>query len=227
METKKIPSAVPIYIMCAVWIVVILFYKIFPLYKLGNIIITAGVSLGAYFLGRKLFPGRVIEVETAAQTGDAQLDRQIEEGRQVLLQIEEAAKFVTEPQLSAYIQRTIKAGRQIFAAVIAKPKKYGQVRKFMNYYLPTSAKLLEQYKVFTQLESSGSHVQKSIQSIENSYEMIASAFEKQLGNLYRSEAMDIQSDIDVLETMLEGEGLLSDGIRSSVENKKDELSLNK
>ena len=215
METKKIPSAVPVYIMCVVWIVAIVFYKIFPLYKLGNIVITAGISLGAYLLGRKLFPGRVVEVESAAQTGDAQLDRQIEEGRQLLIQIENDAKFVTEPQLVAYIQRITKAGRQIFSALIAKPKKYGQVRKFMNYYLPTSAKLLEEYKVFTQLESNGKKKKKSIQSIEDSFEMIAGAFEKQLGNLYRSEAMDIQSDIDVLETMLEGEGLLSDGIRSS------------
>ena len=80
----------------------------------------------------------------------------------------------------------------------------------MNYYLPTADKLLKQYRDLLKTGSQGENIQGAMRSIENSLELIATAFEKQLDSLYRHEAMDIQTDIDVLETMLAADGIRVD-----------------
>ena len=97
-----------------------------------------------------------------------------------------------------------------------KPQRAGQVRKFMKYYLPTTAKLLEQYKTLSGVGVDGQHIEKALSSVESSLEMIASAFEKQLDMLYRDEAMDMTSDVQVLETMMAGDGLTGEGIKQAM-----------
>ena len=77
----------------------------------------------------------------------------------------------------------------------------------MNYYLPTADKLLTQYRELDGSGSQGENVRGAMTVVENSLEMIAVAFERQLDSLYRHEAMDIQTDIDVLETMLAADGI--------------------
>ena len=82
-----------------------------------------------------------------------------------------------------------------------------QVRKFMNYYLPVSVKLLDQYRTLMSTGLEGENIAKSKAAVENSLDMIAAAFEKQLDNLYRDTQLDITTDIQVLETMMAAEGL--------------------
>lgn len=200
MKTRRIPSAIPIYLGAAAFVICGL---IFPLYKLGYILLSAAVGLGVYFLGGKIFRGREVPVDT----GDSEVDRQIRESLAELAKLEQAAQQIPSAEVKIQLERMVRAGRQIFDAVVQTPEKSTQVRKFMNYYLPTCVKLLDQYRYFSKLNARGGHVEGSIQSIQNSLDMIASAFEKQLDNLFRAEAMDISSDIDVLETMMAAEGL--------------------
>lgn len=204
MKTRRIPSAIPIYLGAAAFAICGL---VFPLYKLGYILLSAVVGLGVYFLGSKIFRGREMPVETPVDTGDSEVDRQIREGLAELAKLEQAAQQIPSAEVKIQLERMVRAGRQIFDAVVQTPEKSTQVRKFMNYYLPTCVKLLDQYRYFSKLNARGGHVEGSIQSIQNSLDMIASAFEKQLDNLFRAEAMDISSDIDVLETMMAAEGL--------------------
>ena len=91
----------------------------------------------------------------------------------------------------------------------------------MDYYLPTAAKLLEQYRALSALNARGEQIEKALRGVENSLEMIASAFEKQLDRLYRDEALDITSDISVLETMMAGDGLTSEGIEKVVKEEQE------
>ena len=110
------------------------------------------------------------------------------------------------------------AGGKIFDILEKEPSRAGEVRRFMNYYLPTADKLLTQYRELGGSGSQGENVRGAMTVVENSLEMIAVAFERQLDGLYRHEAMDIQTDIDVLETML-----ASDGIRPQTRLKKPRL----
>ena len=80
--TKKTPSALPIYMAAAVWIVLALFL---PMHRLTNIIIAAVLSAAAWFVGKKfLFPDKVEEIEVPDGTGDPELDKKLATAREQL-----------------------------------------------------------------------------------------------------------------------------------------------
>jgi hypothetical protein len=109
-----------------------------------------------------------------------------------------------------------------FEQIVAlKHARFDEVRRFMDYYLPTTDKLMTQYR---QLGSAGAgeQVKKAMGSIENSLDMIAKAFEKQLERLYADEALDITTDVQVLETMMASDGLTDEGIRRTMDGAKTE-----
>ena len=127
--------------------------------------------------------------------------------RAALHNLREADKAIEDEAVSARLKRMTDAGGKIFDILEKEPSRASEVRRFMNYYLPTADKLLTQYRELDGSGSQGVNVRGAMTVVENSLEMIAVAFERQLDSLYRHEAMDIQTDIDVLETMLAADGI--------------------
>ena len=124
-----------------------------------------------------------------------------------LFYLREVDKAIEDEAISARLKRMTDAGGKIYDILEKEPARAGEVRRFMNYYLPTADKLLTQYRELDGSGSQGENVRGAMTVVENSLEMIAVAFERQLDSLYRHEAMDIQTDIDVLETMLAADGI--------------------
>jgi hypothetical protein len=212
MKTKLIPSAIPIYLAASVWVIFGLFGH---LYEFSNILLAAGLSLVAYLVARKFLPGRTVEAQDALTTGDRAVDERLAASAEALKRLREAAANTPTPAMKEELGRIEAAGRKILAAVVGKKARFDEVRKFMDYYLPTTDKLIAHYR---QLAGAGSGpmVQKALTGIENSLDMIALAFEKQLDKLYGDEALDITTDIQVLETMMAADGLTDQGILSTV-----------
>lgn len=206
MKTVKIKSAVPLYLAGLTWL---LFGLFATMYRLIFIFIAACASLAVYLVASVFFPGRTLEVEKPAHSGDAQVDAQIEQGRSALRQLRNTRATVSDGLVASRLERMIAAGEKIFDALESDVSRAGEVRKFMNYYLPTAQKLLASYRELLQTGSTLENVAGAMRSIENSLEMIALAFEKQLDFLYRHEALDIATDIDVLETMLKADNLVN------------------
>ncbi len=100
---------------------------------------------------------------------------------------------------------------RIFKAVQEKPEKEPQIKSFMSYYLPTTLKLLSSYAEFERSGADGDNIRSTKAEIERILDTLVDGFKKQLDKLYESEAMDISSDIDVLENMLRRDGLTGDG----------------
>ena len=214
LKKKTVKSALPIYCAAALWLVASLFLK---MYKLSGLLIAAVLAAAGYLAGRRLFPDRVVEYEEKASSGDAEVDRQIEEGRRALAELRAANDDIESPVISAQLDRMERAARAIFDRIEQEPRKALQVRRFMNYYLPTCVKLLGHYRDLDGAGISGENMEKSKKCIEDSLEMIACAFEKQLDNLFSDQALDNSTDIQVLETIMAGEGLTD----SAAELKKD------
>ena len=204
MKTIKIKSAIPIYLAALIWI---LFGLFAPIYELLFIIIAACVSVAVYLVASVFFPGRTVEVDAKPDSGDDAVNAQIAEGRAALRSLREADEAIEDEAISARLKRMTEAGGKIFDILEKEPSRAGEVRRFMNYYLPTADKLLTQYRELGGSGSQGENVRGAMTVVENSLEMIAVAFERQLDSLYRHEAMDIQTDIDVLETMLASDGI--------------------
>ena len=142
MKKVHIKSAVPIYIAAALWLLVGLLFPKFLL-KLPGLLVTAALSAGLGFAAKRFFPGRDIEVEEKILTGDAAVDREIEKGRERLENLRKANEAIPDAEITKNLDRMYTAGQQIFRELGRDPRKIALVRRFMNYYLPTSEKLME------------------------------------------------------------------------------------
>ena len=86
--------------------------------------------------------------------------------------------------------------------VESQPEKKSQAATFLTYYLPTTEKLLDSYAEFEETGVSGENLTQAKERIRRTMDNIVAGFEHQLDELYHADAMDIDSDIRVMETML-------------------------
>ncbi len=129
----------------------------------------------------------------------------------ILRQIRKLNDDIPDEGVSRRIDEIEDLTSRIFQAVQEKPEKEPQIKSFMSYYLPTTLKLLRSYADFERSGASGENISSAKAEIERILDTLVDGFRKQLDKLYESEAMDISSDIDVLETMLRRDGLTGDG----------------
>ena len=120
----------------------------------------------------------------------------------ILRQIRELNDRIADAGLSAKIDRLEQVSGRIFKAIEDDPDKKDAAGTFLNYYLPTTLKLLENYAAFEEAGVSGENLSQAKSRIEATMDSIVAGFEHQLDELYRTDAMDIDSDIRVMETML-------------------------
>lgn len=97
--------------------------------------------------------------------------------------------------------------RNIFEYVTDHPEAMPQIRTFLNYYLPTTLKLLESYSRIERVGVAGENMKKSKENIERIMDLLTVGFEQQVDQLFRNESIDISSDITVLEKMMAKDGL--------------------
>lgn len=97
--------------------------------------------------------------------------------------------------------------KRIFAQVRKDPGSAKELRKFMNYYLPTTDKLLSSYVEISKQGGSGENLRSTKEEIESAMDTINDAFERLLDKLFETTAWDVSSDISVMKTMMEQDGL--------------------
>ncbi|MEG0157496.1 MAG: 5-bromo-4-chloroindolyl phosphate hydrolysis family protein, partial [Anaerovoracaceae bacterium] len=144
-----------------------------------------------------------------AQEDDAarQLRETIEEGQLCIAQIRKANDDIPGEAVSQKLDRLELVVRKIFHHIEGHPEQVTEIRKFMNYYLPTTLKLTSAYSELDRQVAAGDNINSAKMEIEKTLDTINSAFEKLLDDLFYHASMDISSDISVLETMLAQEGL--------------------
>lgn len=209
MKTKRIPSAIPIYLAALVWLLVGLFAPRMLL-KLGTLLATAALSLSAYVLGTIMFKGKTVEVRAKADTGNAEVDRQIEEGRASLERLAVLQKSLAQTPCAQPLERMLRSGDAILSALEEDVSRFSVVRRFMNYYLPTVEKIVTDYAALVQSPAKGENIRSAMASVESSLGGVADAFDKQLDALYRDKSFDMDAELTALETILAGEGLAKD-----------------
>ena len=204
-------SVLPFYGVAAVWLVYALFFQ---LYRLSDFLAAGLVSLIVFFLLRAVCKDVVEEVkpqekkeEKEKPTGNPQLDKMIADGKKALSELRRLDENIEDEKISASIRRMEEACEKIFQQVKQEPEKLPQIRKFMDYYLPTALKILNAYDRMGSLGVEGENISGTMQRVENMMDTIVKAFEKQLDALFGSEALDISTDITVLENMMAREGL--------------------
>lgn len=125
----------------------------------------------------------------------------------ILAEIRQLNDDIAQPELSRQIDEIEEITRKIFQQLKSNPAKEPQLRSFLNYYLPTTLKILHAY---AQLESQGiegDNITAAKARIEGMMDKVVEGFEKQLDKLFEHDAMDITTDVEVLEKMLSKDGL--------------------
>ena len=210
MQEKRIKSVVPIYAVGAVWLLYALFL---PLYKLWHILILLALAIVVYIVFSKLFPGKVIQVQAPKKeqaperTGDPELDAIIAQGRLAMQEMGKLYASIAEPGVKSRIMEIIHISEKIIDGARSDRSDLPRIRKFLNYYLPTTIKLLHAYDRMDSQGIDGQNISGTMDRIESILDTIVEAYKRQLDALFANEALDIETDITVLEGMLRREGL--------------------
>ncbi len=157
------------------------------------------------------------EQETEEDARKAAAKAVAAEGNAYIQQIRQANAAIAGEEISAKLDRLSMIMDKIFLHVERHPEQVEELHRFMEYYLPTTLKLVNAYQEFDAQPVQGANITTAKQEIEETLDTINQAFERLFDNFYADVAMDISTDIDVLETMLAREGLTG----HSFEEKKE------
>ena len=225
MAYVKKRSVLPIYFVGLTWLAWAWLLGL-PLYRPTHYIIVALLSVIAYHAGKMIFPDRGYEVQDAPpsahqaqprpepetggkpkSTGNPEIDALLSERDRAVGEMRRLNASIEDPKISAQISRLEETTGKIIDTVAASPSKLPQIRKFMSYYLPTTLKILRAYGQLEDQEVSGANITAAMQRIEGMMDKVVEGFEKQLDLLFQGDAMDITTDVEVLERMLAKDGL--------------------
>ena len=224
MKVHKKSSVVPIYLLGLTWLVYAL---LFPLHAPVHFGICAVVSLVVFAAGKALFPDQVYQLpseeqETAeeepkqekkpeAEPADPQIAALKQERDRALSEMRRLNDAIQDETISRQIDHLEEVTGKILDQVIAQPRKQPQIRRFLDYYLPTTLKILNAYDRMSAAGIAGDNIDATKDKVEKMMDTIVKAFDKQLDALFGEEALDISTDITVMENLLAQEGLTDAG----------------
>ena len=216
------PRLGSIYSFLGTWLFLSLF---FPMYRLGSLLLTLGAGLAVAYLfgraaGRRSRDREVRETRekekahrktvdtTVRKVGEQhEIDPIVEEGNKALSEMGRLYMSIKDPEIRVKINEIMRITDKIVQDAIADPSDIPKIRKFMNYYLPTTIKLLNAYDRMDSQGIEGENIDKSLKSITEMLDAAIAAYKKQLDSLFANQALDIETDIAVMNAMLNREGL--------------------
>lgn len=201
---KRVKSVLPIY---GMGLVFFLYAIILPMHRFTDLAIALALSILAYRLFNWQIPGTEVEVEiTYKPTGDRALDAYLQQGRAYIERLEELKSLIQDSEVSRRISRMQGISRQIFDHISKNPDQARKINTFMDYYYPTAIKFLDHYAEYDSKGIKGENILGTLEKIRSSLSQFEEAFAHQLDNLYSDKALDIETDIAVLEDIMKREG---------------------
>ena len=131
----------------------------------------------------------------------------------ILAQIKAVNDDIDDEAMSCKIDRIGEITARILDYQRQHPASTTELRSFLNYYLPTTLKILRSYAQLEEQGIEGENITSTKARIEGMMDKVVEGFEKRLDKLFGADAVDITSDVQVLEQMLEKDGLAGDQIK--------------
>ena len=218
-HNRKKRHTSPIYTFAGVWLIAACFL---PMYRLWALLLTLGLSsFCAYLMGKhaakkeqKQAEAPAAEAQPAQQKTAApqksygpEIDPILQEGNRALSEMGRIYMSVQDVEVRKKINELMRITDKITQDAIHDPSDIPQIKKFMNYYLPTTIKLLNAYDRMSAQGIEGENLDKSMKSINEMLDQAIVAYKKRLDSLFENQALDIETDIEVMNQMLAREGL--------------------
>lgn len=202
-------SVVPIYAAAVAWLIYCLF---FPLYALWHFLVAAVVTVVVFSVFKKLFPNKVTQVEEPKKPEpQKELDPEVAaimaEGRIAMAEMDRLKNSIRNNDVKSKITQIMILSDKIVKNAGSDSSDIPRIKKFLSYYLPTTIKLLNAYDRMDDQGIDGQNISGTKRRIEDILDTIVLSYEKQLDSLFADEALDIETDIQVLDGMLKREGL--------------------
>lgn len=209
MRAVTKPSALPLWGAAAVWLLAALFL---PMTSLGLILLYAAISVGVYFLVKKVAKPIITYEpipEVKQTTGNAELDAKVEEINRSAGKLSSAAAAISarDAETATTLYSIVNTVTAIRDDIIADPNDLVRVKRLLNYYLPTTEKLADTYVRISPVAVDGGNIAETKTNIRTSLGVIDETMKKYLDGLFENEALDVQTDIEVLDAMLTRDGL--------------------
>jgi len=212
MEVKK-KSIVPVYGVAVVWV---LYCMIFPLYKTWHFIVLACSAALIHGLLSLLFPGKTIQADIPEEpeyTGDERISTLIAEGDRAVAEMRRLRDAVRDRSVQKKLDEIIIVTDKIFKNLFDDVDDYDKVKRFADFYLPATIKLLHTYDRFGQSGVHGENITSTMERIDSVLDTILDSYKRFFDSLFENQALDIETDIRVLENMLRTEGLMDSEFR--------------
>ena len=156
---------------------------------------------------RIVFSDKGIQEEPAVPKQAPPKKSEIKEENDILAEIQAINDDIDDEAMSAKIDRIREITRKILDFQAKNPDADAELHSFLNYYLPTTLKILRSYAQLEDQGIEGENISATKARIEGMMDMVVKGFEKRLDKLFQSDALDISSDVSVLEQMLQRDGL--------------------
>jgi len=140
----------------------------------------------------------------------------------ILAELREADVLIADETISERIVHLEDLTAKIFRIVEENPEKLPQIKRFLSYYLPTTIKLLRSYATLEKQGIKGENIVSAKQSIGNILDTLSTGYEQQLDKLFKSDVIDIAADINVLENLMQQDGLTDDKLKFQVLAQSDD-----
>ena len=150
--------------------------------------------------------GPVQSSHTAKSYGP-EIDPIVQEGNRAMQEMGRLYSTIKDPDIRIKINEIMRITDKITQDAIEDPSDIPQIKKFFRYYLPTTIKLLNAYDRMSSQGIEGENIDKSIRNINEMLDVAIEAYKKRLDSLFENQALDIETDIDVMNQMLAREGL--------------------
>jgi hypothetical protein len=164
--------------------------------------------------------------KVAQDTGNPEVDALLQKGREMLTELRAERRAVSDKALADKLLTLENLCAEIFRAVYDKPSKASQIRKFMDYYLPTTLKMARAYRTLGERNVYGSEAAQARKRIDDALGVVLKGCQKLLDNLYRDDVLDITTDIDVLEQMLKRDGLAESDLQRAAQQARQAAAIN-
>lgn len=137
----------------------------------------------------------------------AEQQQLLDRGKAFIALIREGNEAIPDEEISRTLDRIEHVVTAILDAAAENPELIDDLDRLLDYYLPTTVKLLETYRELDSQPIQSDNIVDSKREIEKALDSLSVAFEKLLDSLFRDVATDVSSDITVLRTVLAQEGL--------------------
>ena len=225
-------SVLPIYLIGVTWLV---YGLVFSFGRNIDFVLCTILSAVVFVIAKGIFPDKTYTIagekeekpkteakkaEKPKSTGDPKIDALIKERERALSEMRRLNDAIVDEKISDQIDHLEEVTGKIIDHVVAHPKKLPQIRRFMDYYLPTTLKILNAYDRMDSAGISGSNIDTTKAKVEKMMDTITLAYDRQLDALFGEEALDISTDITVMENLLAREGFGGMNFHNGTEQKE-------